>query len=395
MKRLRATAVLLLLLHCSLHAQRVGSVLKVQNLSTGNRSQVFIQWETPSCPNWTSSNIERSMADSTWMQLAVRPSPVRCMLDTTVKRDVAYRYRVQCDCVTGESQTWYSDALRVDEITHFDLHEYFLPERWRTLEYTVTETEQRDNRRCDTTYHVAWRFFRAEPNRSGGEDELFEVTSQIEQGLPETTYVRFTTEFADRILFYSDTSLLWLGVPTVWKKRSVLFPGTPPLAMQDSARYIPLPVNTLSEPDTLIVVFESGFSWSSDFRFRRGFGLLQAYYDISGMLSQTFHHAYRISLSSPLSVPAEHSVATGIEVDLFPNPFRTDVSLLVQVARSAPILLTLHDILGRTVATLKDGPCEVGRYAFTFQAADLPSGMYICRLQSRSTVITRSILRMR
>jgi hypothetical protein len=396
MKRFCVTAATLLwLLNSLLHAQTDTQMIKGQNLSTANGSQIFIQWEAPSCADWTGTIVERSMSDSVWLQLAVRPNPVRCMLDTSVAWNLEYRYRISCICGSGEPETWYSEALRADEITHLDLHSYFLPQRWRTHEYEVVETQQRDSRRIDTTYHVTYRFHRAEQNIDGGEDEIFEVISQIEQGFPETTYVRFMTEFTDRIRFYSDTSLIWLGVPTIWKKRNILLPDASLLAIQDSARYIPLPTTGLTTYDTLALIFESGFYWTSDYRFRRDFGLLQAYYDISGMLSQTLHHAYSISLSSPLSVPADSPSAGSMEIVPFPNPFRSDVTINIQVERAAPVRLTVHDMPGRTVATLKDGHCDAGRYAFTFQPADLPSGMYICRLQSGSVAVSKMMLRIR
>jgi hypothetical protein len=58
--------------------------------------------------------------------------------------------------------------------------------------------------------------------------------------------------------------------------------------------------------------------------------------------------------------------------------------------------LKVYDILGNEVATLVNEPKEPGVYEVEFNASQLPSGVYFCRLQNGSGInITRKLLLMK
>jgi hypothetical protein len=65
----------------------------------------------------------------------------------------------------------------------------------------------------------------------------------------------------------------------------------------------------------------------------------------------------------------------------YPNPFNptTVVSYLLPVA--SRVRLVVYDLLGREVAELVNEEKDAGVYRVTFNATNLPSGTYICRLQ--------------
>ena len=44
--------------------------------------------------------------------------------------------------------------------------------------------------------------------------------------------------------------------------------------------------------------------------------------------------------------------------------------------------LAVYDVLGREVVLLADAPYEAGAHALTFNAADLPTGLYFARLSA-------------
>jgi hypothetical protein len=78
-----------------------------------------------------------------------------------------------------------------------------------------------------------------------------------------------------------------------------------------------------------------------------------------------------------------------------PNPFSGSTTISFTLSESVPVRLTVHDMLGREVALLKEGQLQPGRYSAMFFAGDLPSGSYLCRLQAGATTQTRIMLLVR
>ncbi|MCL6494586.1 MAG: T9SS type A sorting domain-containing protein [Ignavibacterium sp.] len=66
----------------------------------------------------------------------------------------------------------------------------------------------------------------------------------------------------------------------------------------------------------------------------------------------------------------------------YPNPFNPVTKITWQSPVNGQQTLKVYDVLGREVATLVDEYREAGSYEVEFDATNLPSGMYIYRLQS-------------
>jgi len=62
-----------------------------------------------------------------------------------------------------------------------------------------------------------------------------------------------------------------------------------------------------------------------------------------------------------------------------PNPFRRRTAISFSIPVSTRTTLTLHDAVGRTVATLVDEQLPAGTHSVEWNAG-LPSGVYFCRL---------------
>jgi hypothetical protein len=56
------------------------------------------------------------------------------------------------------------------------------------------------------------------------------------------------------------------------------------------------------------------------------------------------------------------------------------------------VKLTVVDVLGRTVATLVNGSLSPGRYAFDWDAAGQPGGLYLYRLETARATATGSMV---
>lgn len=66
---------------------------------------------------------------------------------------------------------------------------------------------------------------------------------------------------------------------------------------------------------------------------------------------------------------------------VYPNPFNASAVIRYDLNTSGRVRLIVYDNLGRTVKTLVDQVQKPGRYAFQFDASQLPSGIYLCRLE--------------
>ena len=82
----------------------------------------------------------------------------------------------------------------------------------------------------------------------------------------------------------------------------------------------------------------------------------------------------------------------------YPNPFRTETALQVELPARADVELHIIDLLGRTVATLVEGPMDAGTHTLRFDARRVPglsSGVYLARLRAGGTMLTRKMVLVR
>ena len=91
--------------------------------------------------------------------------------------------------------------------------------------------------------------------------------------------------------------------------------------------------------------------------------------------------------SSSLGKPAEFGFGQN-----FPNPFNPTTVIRYQLPKSSPVLLEVFNVLGERVATLVDGMKEAGYHEVVWDASNLPSGMYICRVQAGGFVAHRRLV---
>jgi len=76
----------------------------------------------------------------------------------------------------------------------------------------------------------------------------------------------------------------------------------------------------------------------------------------------------------------------------YPNPFNPTTNISYEVPESAPVVITIYDMLGREVSTLvNENRHPAGSFTVTFDASGLSSGIYFTRLESGSTSVTRKM----
>ncbi|MGI9174584.1 MAG: T9SS type A sorting domain-containing protein, partial [Rhodothermales bacterium] len=79
----------------------------------------------------------------------------------------------------------------------------------------------------------------------------------------------------------------------------------------------------------------------------------------------------------------------------YPNPFNPSTTIGYELKEAQPVRLSIHDLLGREVAVLVDAYQAAGGYDVTFEAGDLPSGLYLYRLEAGKEVRTRTMTLMK
>lgn len=79
----------------------------------------------------------------------------------------------------------------------------------------------------------------------------------------------------------------------------------------------------------------------------------------------------------------------------YPNPFNPVTTIGYSLGRTGRATLTVHDLLGRTVAVLADGVREAGEHRVVFDASGLASGVYLYRLSADGKAVTRRLMLVR
>ncbi len=76
----------------------------------------------------------------------------------------------------------------------------------------------------------------------------------------------------------------------------------------------------------------------------------------------------------------------------YPNPFNPSTQFTLTVAREQPVRVEVYNLLGYRVALLHDGVLTAQeRHTFTFEADNLPSGLYLIRAAGEQFTSTQRV----
>jgi len=76
----------------------------------------------------------------------------------------------------------------------------------------------------------------------------------------------------------------------------------------------------------------------------------------------------------------------------FPNPFNPATNIRFRISDGGFISLKIYDVLGSEVATLIEEEKPAGEYSVTFDASNLPTGIYVYRLQAGRNYLSRKMI---
>jgi hypothetical protein len=101
-------------------------------------------------------------------------------------------------------------------------------------------------------------------------------------------------------------------------------------------------------------------------------------------------NALTISLRKGAGIPSEYSLGRN-----FPNPFNPVTVIGYSIPEPAFVSLKVFNLIGEEVATLVNEKLAPGNYSAEWKPADLPSGIYFCRLSAGAFTGTRKVVLMK
>lgn len=79
----------------------------------------------------------------------------------------------------------------------------------------------------------------------------------------------------------------------------------------------------------------------------------------------------------------------------FPNPFNPKTSIVVDLHESCEVEIIIYSLEGREIITLYQGVLEKGHHQFEFDGSELPSGIYLYKVQTPAFTQTRKMILMK
>jgi len=93
------------------------------------------------------------------------------------------------------------------------------------------------------------------------------------------------------------------------------------------------------------------------------------------------------ALTPPALLPNEFAIAGP-----FPNPFNATALFRLSVPRTAPVRVTIHDVLGREVRSLFDGIMPAGYHEVSWHSGSCASGIYFVSMRTDDFIATRKVV---
>jgi len=75
-----------------------------------------------------------------------------------------------------------------------------------------------------------------------------------------------------------------------------------------------------------------------------------------------------------------------------PNPFNATTAISYNLSRSTDIKIEIYDLLGRKIETIDNGFQSSGYYQITWDAGDLPSGVYFYKVQAGNFIEAKKMM---
>ena len=77
---------------------------------------------------------------------------------------------------------------------------------------------------------------------------------------------------------------------------------------------------------------------------------------------------------------------------LYPNPFNPSTEVSFSLPMDGHVQLAAFDVRGKEVDVIFEGAQSIGQHSYTWNASNLPSGVYYIRLQAGDMVTSQKAL---
>jgi hypothetical protein len=129
----------------------------------------------------------------------------------------------------------------------------------------------------------------------------------------------------------------------------------------------------------------------------------QATYKVQAFTCASQYSAYSNLDSVSYRIEARPNAGEFVEISLgkpqefalyanYPNPFNPSTAIQYDLPEKSFVRLRVFDILGRQVAVLVEEERPAGSYSLSFNASNLPSGIYFYRIEAGSFVETKRMV---
>ncbi|HUI28863.1 MAG TPA: YCF48-related protein [Candidatus Acidoferrales bacterium] len=150
-------------------------------------------------------------------------------------------------------------------------------------------------------------------------------------------------------------------------------------------------------PDRVILhTTDGGSSWTTSFRDKNNNSAIFSVFFLDanngwftgdyGLIGHTTNGGTGVG-NDGIKIPDAYSLDQN-----YPNPFNPSTVISYQLSTVSNVTLKVYDVLGREVETLINQRQAAGSHSVTFNAANLPSGVYFYRLQAGSYNLTKKLL---
>lgn len=109
-------------------------------------------------------------------------------------------------------------------------------------------------------------------------------------------------------------------------------------------------------------------------------------------LDGTFHFTDPVHISVTTGVDESRNPGEFALHQNYPNPFNPSTIIMYDVPADSRVRLDVFNTLGQHIALLVDDTVSKGRHTTTFDASSLTTGVYICRLTTSRSSISRRMM---
>jgi len=107
-------------------------------------------------------------------------------------------------------------------------------------------------------------------------------------------------------------------------------------------------------------------------------------------------HTYTGRYDGDILSTEEEIIATTFELKRnYPNPFNPTTTIQYSLGLAGPTKLMIYDVLGRELVKLVDEYRPAGAHKVTWNASNMPSGVYFYRLESANFTRTQKMILMK